>query len=59
MRTNEYQAISIRLIDKHLGADVEFHVFEGQMCRPELLVEIEAMAVSDCTHNNDALNFLK
>ena len=42
------------LIDKHLGAGVEFHVFEGQMCRPELLVEIEAMAVSDCTHNNDA-----
>ena len=42
------------LIDKHLGANIEFHVFEGQMCRPELLVEIEAMAVSDCTHNNDA-----
>ena len=36
-----------RLIDKHLGSDTELQVFEGQMCRPELLVEIEAMAISN------------
>ena len=35
------------LIDRHLGSDIELQVFEGQMCRPELLVEIEAMAISD------------
>ena len=35
------------LIDKHLGSDIELQVFEGQMCRTELLVEIEAMVISD------------
>ena len=34
------------LVDRHLGSDIELQVFEGQMCRPELLVEIEAMAIS-------------
>ena len=34
------------LIDRHLGSGIELQVFEGQMCRPELLVEIEAMAIS-------------
>ena len=34
------------LIDKHLGSAIELQVFEGQMCRTELLVEIEAMAIS-------------
>ena len=34
------------LIDRHLGSDIELQAFEGQMCRPELLVEIEAMAIS-------------
>ena len=35
------------LIDSHLGSNIGLQVFEGQMCRPELLVEIEAMAISD------------
>ncbi len=35
------------LIDRHLGLDIELQVFEGQMCRTELLLEIEAMAISD------------
>ena len=35
------------LIDKHLGSDNELQVFEGQMCRTELLLEIEAMVLSD------------
>ena len=34
------------LVDRYLGSDIELQVFEGQMCRPELLVEIEAMAIS-------------
>ena len=34
------------LVDRHLGSDIELQVFEGQMCRTELLVEIEAMAIS-------------
>ena len=36
-----------RLIDKRLDPNIELQVFEGQMCRTELLVEIEAMAISD------------
>ena len=35
------------LIDKHLGSRTQLQIYEGQLCRPELLIEAEAMAV--CT----------
>ena len=35
------------LVDKYLARQTSLQIFEGQMCRPELLVEMEAMVVSD------------
>ena len=35
------------LIDKYFSSQSRLQVFEGQMCRHELLVEIEAMATAD------------
>ena len=46
--------ITTALADKYLTQFTQIQVFEGQMCRPELLVEMEAMAIFDESTDIDA-----
>ena len=43
----------IPLIGRYFGSK-QIQIYKGQMCRPELLVEIEAMASSDHSYASDA-----